>query len=90
MSLVATGGGLIFGGDVAGIFKAYDELTGEVLWQSDLGLQISGYPVSYAVDGKQYVAVSSGTSLVAQSARRVTPELPDETEGPQLVVFALP
>jgi len=90
MSLVATGGGLIFGGDVAGLFKAYDEMTGEVLWQADLGLQISGYPVSFAVDGKQYVAVSSGTSLVGQSARRVTPELPDETEGPQIVVFALP
>jgi alcohol dehydrogenase (cytochrome c) len=90
MSLVATGGGLIFGGDVAGMFKAYDELTGEVLWQADLGMQISGYPISFAVDGKQYVAVSSGTSLVSQSARRVAPELPEETEGPRLVVFALP
>jgi alcohol dehydrogenase (cytochrome c) len=90
MSLVATGGGLIFGGDVAGLFKAYDEMTGEVLWQADLGMQISGYPISFAVGGKQYVAVSSGTSLVSQSARRVTPELPEETQGPQLVVFALP
>jgi alcohol dehydrogenase (cytochrome c) len=90
MSLVATGGGLIFGGDVAGMFKAYDELTGEVLWQADLGMQISGYPISYAVEGRQYVAVSSGTSLVGRSARSVSPELPPETEGPQLVVFALP
>jgi alcohol dehydrogenase (cytochrome c) len=65
-------------------------MTGEVLWQADLGMQISGYPISFAVGGKQYVAVSSGTSLVSQSARRVTPELPEETQGPQLVVFALP
>ena len=90
MSLVATGGGLIFGGDVAGDFKAYDEMTGEVLWSNNIGLMISGYPVTYAVDGKQYVAVSSGTSLVAQAALGVTPELPPATEGPQIVVFALP
>jgi len=90
MSLLATGGGLVFGGDVAGDFKAYDETTGDVLWETNLGLMISGYPVSYAVDGRQYVAVSSGTSLVGQAARGVTPELPAATEGPQIVVFALP
>ena len=90
MSLVATGGGLIFGGDVAGDFKAYDELTSEVLWQTNLGLMISGYPVSYAVDGKQYIAVSSGTSLVGQAALGVTPDVQAATESPQLVVFALP
>jgi PQQ-dependent dehydrogenase (methanol/ethanol family) len=90
MSVLTTGGGLVFGGDVAGEFKAFDELTGEVLWQADLGLQIGGYPVSFAVDGKQYVAVASGSSLVGNSARRVTPELPEETEPAQVVVFALP
>jgi alcohol dehydrogenase (cytochrome c) len=36
MSLVATGGGLVFGGDVAGSFKAYDASTGAVLWETDL------------------------------------------------------
>jgi alcohol dehydrogenase (cytochrome c) len=90
MSLVATGGGLIFGGDVAGDFKAYDEMTGEVLWRDNLGMMISGYPMSYAVNGKQYVAVSSGTSLVGQAALGVTPDVPAATEDPQLVVFALP
>jgi alcohol dehydrogenase (cytochrome c) len=90
MSLLATGGGLIFGGDVAGIFKAYDEENGAVLWQTDLGMQVGGYPVSYAVDGKQYVAVTTGPSLVGSAARRVTPELPAETTTPEVVVFALP
>ena len=37
MSLVATGGGLVFGGDVEGKFKAYDDTTGKVLWEADLG-----------------------------------------------------
>jgi alcohol dehydrogenase (cytochrome c) len=90
MSLLATGGGLIFGGDVAGIFKAYDEENGNVLWQMDLGMQIGGYPVSFAVAGKQYVAVTTGPSLVGGAARRVTPELPAETTTPQVVVFGLP
>jgi PQQ-dependent dehydrogenase (methanol/ethanol family) len=90
MSLVATGGGLVFGGDVEGKFKAYDDTTGEVLWETDLGAAVSGYPVSYAVDGKQYVAVTTGSSLVANAARRVTPELTGTSSAPQVYVFALP
>jgi alcohol dehydrogenase (cytochrome c) len=90
MSLVATGGGLVFGGDVAGKFKAYDDLTGEVLWETDLGAPVSGFPVTFAVDGRQYVAVSTGPSLVAAAARRVAPELPPADAPPTMFVFALP
>ena len=68
LSLAATGGGLVFGGDVAGNFRAFDDTTGEVLWETNIGAPVSGYPVSFAVDGKQYVAVTTGPSLVA--ARR--------------------
>ena len=89
MSLVATGGGLIFGGDVAGQFKAYDESTGEVLWQADLGAPVSGYPVSFAVDGVQYVAVTTGPSLVAAAARRVTPEIAAADAQAAVFVFKL-
>ena len=71
MSLVATGGGLVFGGDVAGNFNAYDDKTGEVLWETDLGSPVSGYPITFAVGGKQYVAVMTGPSLVAATSRRV-------------------
>jgi alcohol dehydrogenase (cytochrome c) len=90
MSLVATGGGLVFGGDVDGKFKAYDDTTGKVLWETSLGSPVSGYPVSFAVDGKQYVAVTTGPSLVAAAARRVTPELAADSGGAQVFVFALP
>ncbi|HEY8520034.1 MAG TPA: PQQ-binding-like beta-propeller repeat protein [Gammaproteobacteria bacterium] len=90
MSLVATGGGLVFGGDVAGRFKAFDARTGEVLWDVDLGAPVSGFPVSFAVDGKQYVAVTTGPSLVAAAARRMTPELAPDTSGAKVHVFALP
>jgi len=90
MSMVATGGGLVFAGDAAGHFTAYDDTRGEGLWEVELGSPISGYPVTYAVDGKQYVAVTTGGSLVANAARRVTPELTGESAPSQVFVFALP
>ncbi|HEX6997227.1 MAG TPA: PQQ-binding-like beta-propeller repeat protein [Gammaproteobacteria bacterium] len=90
MSLVATGGGLVFGGDAAGKLKAYDEETGRVLWEADLGSPVSGYPVSFAVDGKQYLAVTTGPSLVAATSRRMTPELPPDSGESRIFVFSLP
>ena len=90
MSLAATGGGLVFGGDVAGNFRAFDDETGEVLWETNVGSPVSGYPVSFAVDGRQYVAVTTGPSLVAMAARRLTPELPNDAGAGQVFVFALP
>jgi alcohol dehydrogenase (cytochrome c) len=90
MSLAATGGGLVFGGDVEGKFKAYDDATGKVLWEADLGSPVSGFPVTYMAGGKQYVAVTTGPSLVAAASRRVTPELAPDSSGARTVVFALP
>ncbi|MCE2515372.1 MAG: PQQ-binding-like beta-propeller repeat protein [Acidobacteria bacterium] len=85
MSLVATGGGLVFGGDVNGRFRALDDETGEVLWEINLGSSVSGFPITYAVDGRQYVAVSTGTPRFLD----LTPELRPST-GNNLFVFALP
>src|SRR4029079_1875554 len=90
MSLVATGGGLVFGGDVEGKFKAYDDTTGKVLWEADLGAPVSGYPITYTAGGQQYIAVNTGPSLVAATSRRVTPELAADSGGARVVVFALP
>ena len=61
-SLVATGGGLVFGGDGNGRFRALDHETGEVLWEINLGSPVTGFPITYAVDGRQYVAISTGTA----------------------------
>jgi alcohol dehydrogenase (cytochrome c) len=89
MSLVATGGGLVFGGDVNGRFRAYDDKTGKVLWEMNVGSPVSGYPVTFSVGGKQYVAVTTGPSLVANSSLRVAPELKPGA-APGVFVFALP
>ena len=85
MSLVATGGGLVFGGDVNGRFRAFDHETGDVLWEVNLGSPVSGFPITYAVDGRQYVAVSTGTPRFLD----LTPEL-RPSAGNNLFVFALP
>ena len=86
LSLVATGGGLLFGGDANGRFRAFDQETGDILWEINLGSPVAGYPVSFAVNGRQYVAVATGTG--AGINLRMTPELTPST-GNNLFVFAL-
>ena len=89
MSLVATGGGLIFGGDANGHFRAFDQNTGSVLWDVNLGSPVTGYPITYGVGGKQYVAVSTGNSLVSSGLNRLAPEL-HPSNASNVFVFALP
>ena len=83
-SLLTTGGGLLFGGDANGRFRAFDQDTGEVLWEINLGSPVTGYPITYAVDGRQYVVASTGIAVEA-----LTPELRPSI-GNNLFVFALP
>ncbi len=89
MSLVATGSGLVFGGDVNGRFRAFDQETGEVLWEINLGSAVTSFPISYAVDGRQYVAVGTGSAGTASGFLGLTPEL-RPSAGNNLFVFALP
>ncbi|NWH09327.1 MAG: PQQ-dependent dehydrogenase, methanol/ethanol family [Alphaproteobacteria bacterium] len=58
--LLSTGGGLVFGGGMDGIFAAYDAQSGEQLWKMDLTTGILAPAVTYTVDGEQYVVVSAG------------------------------
>ena len=59
-AVLSTGGGLAFAGDLDRYFRAYDVRTGKTLWQSRLGTSVQGFPVSFSVDGKQYIAVTTG------------------------------
>ena len=89
MSLAATAGGLVFVGDVNGRFKALDDETGEVLWEVNLGSPVSGFPVTYAVDGRQYVVAGTGTGGNASRWTAMTPEI-RPSDGNNIFVFALP
>jgi alcohol dehydrogenase (cytochrome c) len=65
-SLLSTAGGLLFGGSEEGNFFALDADTGAPLWDVQLGGAMrSGGPISFAVDGKQYVSVSAGYAVFA-------------------------
>jgi PQQ-dependent dehydrogenase (methanol/ethanol family) len=90
MALLATGGDLVFGGDLAGTLRAFDAATGEVLWEKNLGAMITGHPVTFAVNGKQYVAVSTGRSNMTGGLSRLTPEAVPAESSNKLFVFALP
>lgn len=91
-SVLSTAGGLAFAGDLDRSFKAVDVRNGRVLWETRLGTSVQGFPISYAVDGRQYVAVSTG--LGGGSPRGVpatiTPEISVPARGHALYVFALP
>jgi alcohol dehydrogenase (cytochrome c) len=84
-SVMATGGGLVFGGDRGGRFRALNDETGEVLWEINLGSPVLGYPITYAVNGRQYVATSVGADLGAARGRGGGPPVTNN-----LFVFALP
>ena len=61
--VMTTASDLVFTGGREGYFYALHAETGELLWRTSLGGQIASGPISYAIDGKQYVAAASGNGL---------------------------
>ena len=89
---LATAGGVVFSGTVDGHLYAFDGKTGTVLWTSpDLGSGIIADPISYQVNGKQYVAIWSGWGGVwpIWSGKLGAP-LANVPRGGTLYVFQLP
>src|SRR5207237_10052588 len=82
--VVATAGGLVFTGELSGAFEAFDAQTGKVLFTRAVGGPVGGGVVSYAVRGKQHVAVGSG---YIGSFSDFSPELGGA--NPTITVFAL-
>lgn len=62
-AILATAGNLVFQGDINRRFRARDAQSGAVLWETILGGPISVSNITYAVNGKQYVAVIAGDNL---------------------------
>jgi alcohol dehydrogenase (cytochrome c) len=63
--VLSTAGDLVFGGGREGYFLALDAHTGALLWRESLGGQINSAPMSYAIDGRQYITIAAGSSLFA-------------------------
>jgi PQQ-dependent dehydrogenase (methanol/ethanol family) len=60
--ILTTGSGLVFSGDDDGYFRAIDAKTGKVLWKADLGLAFGAPPMTYEINGTQYIAIAVGGS----------------------------
>jgi mono/diheme cytochrome c family protein len=89
-SALSTAGGIVFGGTSDRQFFALHSESGELLWRTRLNGDISGAPVTYAIDGKQYVAVASGGRIAQTTTlgRLVGVDVP---RGSGVMwVFALP
>jgi alcohol dehydrogenase (cytochrome c) len=91
-AVLSTAGDIAFVGDLDRRFRALDVGTGAVLWETRLATSVQGFPLSFSVNGRQYVAVTTG--LGGGSPREVpkllTPEIRHPAHGNALYVFALP
>ena len=91
---LTTGGGLVFVGDWERHVFAYDAASGEQLWQSRLTTMANGYPITYAVDGRQYIAFGAGGPLGGSSWTSIIPadlipEKRNPRQGNGIFVFAV-
>ncbi|MDO9383731.1 MAG: PQQ-binding-like beta-propeller repeat protein [Hyphomicrobiaceae bacterium] len=77
--VLATAGGLVFTGEGKGDLSAFDAKSGEKLWSFNCGAGVNAPPISFAVEGKQYVAVAAGGN-----------QLFGYRQGGAVVVFGLP
>jgi quinohemoprotein ethanol dehydrogenase len=67
--LMTTAGNLVFEGMGDGRFNAYDARNGKQLWSFDAHFGTTGAPITYEVDGKQYVSVVAGWAVPAPLSR---------------------
>jgi alcohol dehydrogenase (cytochrome c) len=89
-AVLPTAGGLVFSGDIDRYFKALDDATGKVLWQIRTNNIVDSFPITYSVNGKQYIAVTTGKgSGLASGLSTLVPDV-RSPEGSMLWVFALP
>ena len=91
---LATAGGLVFAGYLDHSFRAFDQETGEVLWKTELDAIPSSFPISYSVDGKQYIAVVAGqlnlhTGIWLGLMNQFAGYIPENPGAAALWVFAL-
>ena len=89
-SMLATAGGLVFTGDAEGNLLAYDDRTGNLLWSFQTGSGIRTGPITYRLDGIQYIAVASGMGgAVGGYTGPGAPWLRNYRSGGALLVFRL-
>jgi alcohol dehydrogenase (cytochrome c) len=91
-AVLSTAGGVAFVGDLDRYFRAFDVKTGKILWETRLGTSVQGFPISFSVAGKQYIAVPTGLGggSPRQVPRTIAPDIRHPENGNALYVFTLP
>jgi alcohol dehydrogenase (cytochrome c) len=88
-AVVTTATGLVFWGDLDHKFRAFDAESGKILWETTLNGPVQNSTITYAVNGKQYVAVLTGVGGVTGGLIDQAKIKPNRTYN-SLSVFALP
>jgi alcohol dehydrogenase (cytochrome c) len=90
-SVLGLSTGVVFAGSMDRMFHAYDAKTGKVLWETRLSASPNSSPITYAINGEQYVAVvAGGGGAFDGAAKPFTPEIDSPAPGVTVVVFKLP
>src|SRR3546814_147435 len=87
---LATAGGLTFIGDADRYFRAFDSQTGKMIWETRLGTSSVGFPITYELAGKQYLAVPAGQLGPYLAATARVGQIHQPPGGNEIYVFELP
>ncbi|MEA2904503.1 MAG: hypothetical protein QOI12_1890 [Alphaproteobacteria bacterium] len=87
--VLTTAGGIVVTALLDGTVVAYDDETLAELWKVNVGTGFVAPPMTYAVDGKQYIAIASGLNNVARAKLARSPEMKNQSNATMLFVFAL-
>lgn len=87
---LTTAGDLVFIGDLDRKLNAFDSRNGNLLWSVRLGAPTHGYPITFAVNGDQYLAVPTGMGVFRAMTAVVSPDIYQPANGQALYVFKLP
>ena len=87
--MLATAGDLVFWGDLDQKFRAFDADSGKILWETTLGGPINNSTITYAVNGRQYIAVLTGEGLLTGGLITQADIQPTRRHN-EIDVFALP
>jgi alcohol dehydrogenase (cytochrome c) len=86
-----TAGGVVFNGSIDRFFRAYDDQTGKLLWETRLTDVPSNAPISYTVNGKQYIAIGAGNGgPQAMTFPALVPEIRNTDSAAAIWVFQAP
>ena len=86
---LTTAGGIVVSALLDGTVAAFDDTTLDQLWKVNVGTGFSAPPMTFEVNGKQYLAITSGPSTAAKAKLVNTPELKEQRNATVLYVFAL-